>query len=148
MNRHTVLLIAFTAVLVESATPALATTADQPHPTHERTQVLHLRVTPVSFIDTFPGYVAIDDDFDLNGAKVGSDVTTCRPVPGDNSTARCDVGLGLAGGLITITFTESDTSTTAYGRVTSGTGAYTGVRGPVVINEGADGADVTLTLHR
>ena len=148
MKRHTVLLTVVTAALVGSVTPALATTPSNAHPAHETTQVLHLRVAPVSFIDTSPGYVAIDDDFDLTGAKVGSDVTTCRPAPGDNETARCDVGLGLAGGLLTITFTESDTSATAYGRVTGGTGAYTGVRGSVVIKEGDDGAYVTLTLHR
>ena len=67
---------------------------------------------------------------------------------GDGATARCDVGLGLAGGLITITFTESDGSSTAYGRVTGGSGDYAGARGRVVIHERDNGADVTLTFHR
>jgi hypothetical protein len=148
MNRRAIALTVAGVAMLASATPALATTPSESHPVSLHAQVLQLHVTPVSFIDTSPGYVASDDDYDANGIKVGSDVTTCRPVPGNDDTARCDVGLGLSGGLITITFNESDASATAFGRVTGGTGIYAGARGPVVIDEGDNGADVTLTLHR
>ena len=147
MKRRTILLTVVMLSLVGSAAPALATTTGT-HPHQSKPQVLRLHVTPVSFIDTSPGYVAVDDDYDPNGVKVGSDVTTCRPIPGDGATARCDVGLGLAGVLITITFTESDGSSTAYGRVTGGSGDYAGARGRVVIHERDNGADVTVTFHR
>ena len=150
MKRNARSLAALSALAVVGlATPALATGAPAAAPTKvepPRIEVMHLTVVPVSFIDTNPGYVSIDDDFNRKGEQVGSDVTTCRPVKGDPERAVCDVGLGLAGGLITITFWQSDDSNVAHGKVTGGTGAYAGVTGTVLIREGEERARVRLTL--
>lgn len=154
MKRYTRMLTFSAIAVVALGTPALAAVAPSPGASaaagsQATVHVRHFHVKPISFIDTHrPGYVAIDADFNAKGKRVGSDVTTCRAVPGQKKTARCDVGLGLAGGLITIRFTESSGSKVAHGRITGGTGQYLGVYGRVVIEEHKDGADVTATIRR
>ena len=150
MNRSLRTLALGTAAAIGLVTPALAAahTSAPSQPDRSTTVVRHFHVKPLSFIDTHPGYVALDADFNGKGKRVGSDVTTCRPGKREKRTARCDVGLGLRGGLITITFTQSSGSKKSHGRITGGTGAFAGVSGTVLIKEHKRGAVVTATIRR
>jgi hypothetical protein len=128
------------AVLVGSPVAASAQAAND-------REVMRLRVVPVSSIDRDHGFVASNDDYARNGKKVGSDVTTCR-LRKHHKGAVCDVGLALAGGMITITFHPTAKSNRATGRVTGGTGEYSGVCGSVHIVERSSHANARIVLRR
>jgi hypothetical protein len=108
-----------------------------------RTDVLRLHVAPLEDVDTGAGFVAANRDLTQDGHVVGYDVTTCRS---ESNGPACDVGLGLARGLLLITFTPGDGDTFT-GVVTGGTGTYAHAKGSVLIHETSDGADATITLR-
>jgi hypothetical protein len=135
------------ALLGLFAAPVLLLAAAPPAHTHQPPKTLRLHVVGDSDIRTPRGYIAIDKDYGPSGKQVGSDVTTCRAASRAATTARCDVGLGLAGGLLTITFTETEASPVFHGTVTGGTGAYRNATGTVTGHEERNGATVRITLR-
>ena len=131
-------------VAAMAATPATLlqiapAAADSP-----KTGVLRLHVAPLADVDTDAGFVAANRDLTQDGRVVGYDVTTCRP---EAKRPVCDVGLGLAHGLLLLSFTPGDGDTFT-GSVTGGTGAYEHAKGSVLIHETGDGADATITFRQ
>jgi hypothetical protein len=147
-TRHVALALASLLGLSLALPPGLSAAQLPPSPgNHSAPRTWHLKVVPVSDLSTKDGFVAVNDDLNASGRKVGSDVTTCRGTGAQPQRARCDVALALGGGLIELTFTMRSGDSTANGVVTGGTGAFSGARGTVQIHEtGGSHADVTLTL--
>jgi hypothetical protein len=129
------------------AGPVLLLAAAPPAHTYQPPQTLRLHVVGDSDIRTPRGYIAIDKDYGPSGAQVGSDVTTCRAASRPATTARCGVGVGLADGLLIITFTETEGNPVFRGTVTGGTGTYRHATGTVTGHEEPNGAAVQITLH-
>lgn len=75
-------------------------------------------------------------------------MTTCRAASRTATTARCDAGVALAGGLLIVSFTETQGSPVFHGTVTGGTDAYRGITGTVTGHEEPHGAAVRITLRR
>ncbi|HTY73005.1 MAG TPA: hypothetical protein VMI11_11355 [Actinomycetes bacterium] len=126
------------------AVPAYASS----HATH--TRVVHGHLVESSDFGWSTGYVSIDRDYTAKKVQFASDITTCRAHSSTATRARCDVALGLRGGLITLTFEAVQGASTEHGTVTGGTGEYRHARGSVTIVEGTNGSGPSTadwTLH-
>lgn len=132
------------ALAVATAAATLATWQLTPALADDRGQTLHLHVAPLTDVDTTSGFVAANADRTPDGQTVGFDVTTCRQT---SSGPTCDVGLGLAAGMLLLSFTPGDGDTFT-GVVTGGTGDYAHAKGTVLVHETGDGADATISLKR
>lgn len=148
--KRTAIVIASAAVIASGAGVALAAGGQgAAQATKHGPTILRLHVVGASDFDLASGYIAVNQDYNRAGKHVGSDVTTCRPADASGSKARCDVGLALKGGLLTLTFVRSGDSPVFVGKIIDGTGRFRNARGTLKGTGNSDGtADVVLTIRR
>jgi len=108
---------------------------------------LHLVATQTSGVNQPHGFSFTEVLRNTNGKKVGNDLGSC--VNTSRTTATCEVGLGLDGGVLVGTFAISDLQhqQVFHGRIVQGSGAYSGATGHfTAINKGKT-TRISLTYH-
>lgn len=118
--KKTVVSLAAAALALAPATGALAST--------DRATVLHLVGTTTSQVQQPHGFSFTEVLRDASGKKVGNDLGEC--VFMTDTSADCEVGVALDGGVIALTFPITKPHQSVFrGPVVAGTGVFAGATG-------------------
>jgi hypothetical protein len=138
--RKTVLVPAVAAIAALTAVPASSAIASGGGTT------LHLVATQTSSVNQPHGFSFTEVLRNTNGKKVGNDLGSC--VFTSRTTATCEVGIGLDGGVLVGTFAISAPHQQVFhGRIVQGSGAYSGATGHLTAISRGKTTRITLTYH-